>query len=161
MNGGQVHRIYLDELGDIRQLPLELAVMLLTTVKEKQAPEEARYLLQRTQQETPQPSSQAIIELVTTIITYKFENLSRREVEEMLGITLKETRVYREIKQEGREEGELVIILRLLNRKVGELSPQVRSQIETLSLEQLENLGEALLDFNSMGDLQTWLDGNG
>ncbi|MEO1765198.1 MAG: DUF4351 domain-containing protein, partial [Cyanobacteria bacterium J06629_18] len=105
----------------------------------------------------PQPSSQAIIELVTTIITYKFENLSRREVEEMLGITLKETRVYREIKQ----EGELLIILRLLNRKVGELPQQVRSRIETLSLEQLENLGEALLDFNSMGDLQVWLDTNG
>ncbi|MEL7244119.1 MAG: Rpn family recombination-promoting nuclease/putative transposase [Cyanobacteria bacterium J06573_2] len=157
LNGGQVHRIYLDELGDIRQLPLEVAVMLLTTVKENQAPEEARYLLQRTQQETPQPSSQAIIELVTTIITYKFENLSRREVEEMLGITLKETRVYREIKQ----EGELLIILRLLNRKVGELPQQVRSRIETLSLEQLENLGEALLDFNSMGDLQVWLDTNG
>ncbi len=126
LNGGQVHRIYLDELGDIRQLPLELAVILLTTVKEKQAPEEARYLLQRTQQENPQPSSQAIIELVTTIITYKFENLSRREVEEMLGITLKETRVYREIKQEGEEQGERKIILRLLNRRVGELPQQVR-----------------------------------
>lgn len=45
----------------------------------------------------------------------------------MLGITLKETRVYREIKQEGREEGEL--------------SPQIRSSVENLSLEQLENLG--------------------
>ncbi|WP_322745470.1 DUF4351 domain-containing protein [Plectonema radiosum] len=30
--------------------------------------------------------------------------------------------------------------------------------MEKLPLEQLENLGEALLDFNSMGDLQTWLD---
>ena len=32
---------------------------------------------------------------------------------------------------------------------------------ESLILEQLENLGEALLDFNSMSDLQAWLDGNG
>jgi predicted transposase/invertase (TIGR01784 family) len=64
LNGGQVYRIYLDELGNIRDLPLEVAVMLLTTIEEEQAPEEARYLLQRTQQETPQPSSQAIIELV-------------------------------------------------------------------------------------------------
>ncbi|MEO1429999.1 MAG: Rpn family recombination-promoting nuclease/putative transposase [Cyanobacteria bacterium J06633_8] len=158
LNGGQVYRVYLDELGDIRQLPLELAVMLLTTVPEQQAPEEARYLLQRTQQENPQPSSQAIIELITTIITYKFEQLSRREVEEMLGITLKETRVYREIKQEGREEGELLLILRLLTRRVGELSPQMRSSVENLSLEQLENLGEALLDFSSMADLQAWLE---
>ena len=136
LNGGQVYRIYLDELGDIRQLPLELAVMLLTKVPEQQAPEEARYLLQRTQQETPQPSSQAIIELITTIITYKFENLSRREVEEMLGITLQETRVYREIKQ----EGELLLILRQLNRKVGELPQEVRQGVENLSLEQLKIL---------------------
>ncbi|MEM6754920.1 MAG: Rpn family recombination-promoting nuclease/putative transposase [Cyanobacteria bacterium P01_C01_bin.38] len=171
LNGDQVHRIYLDELGDIRQLPLELAVMQLTTVPENQAPEEARYLLQRNQQETTQQSTRAIIELVTTIITYKFEQLSQREVEEMLGITLKETRVYREIKQEGLQEGEQrgqekearLLILRLLTRRVGELSEEMRKKIENLSLEQLENLGEALLDFSSMGDLQTWLDefGNG
>jgi predicted transposase YdaD len=83
----------------------------------------------------------------------------------MLGITLKETRVYREIKQEGREEGREAearsLVFRLLTRRVGELSQEVRSRIETLSLEQLENLGEALLDFNSMTDLQTWLDGIG
>jgi predicted transposase YdaD len=83
----------------------------------------------------------------------------------MLGITLKETRVYREIKQEGREEGREAearsLVFRLLTRRVGELSQEVRSRIETLSLEQLENLGEALLDFNSITDLQTWLDGIG
>lgn len=72
----------------------------------------------------------------------------------MLGITLKETRVYREIK----EEGERSLILRLLTRRVGELPQQVREQIETLSLEQLENLGEALLEFTSMADLQAWLE---
>ena len=161
LNGGQVHRIYLDELGDIRQLPLEVAVMQLTTVPEQQAPEEARYLLQRNQLEPTRQSNQAIIELITTIITYRFENLSQREVEEMLGITLKETRVYREIKQEVLQEGESKLILRLLTRRVGELSTEVKSQVEKLPLEQLENLGEALLDFNSMSDLQTWLDGVG
>ena len=161
LNGEQFYRIYLDELGNIRELPVEVAVMLLTTIPEEQAPEEAKYLLQRTQQEPTQQSTQAIIELITTIISYKFVQLSRKEVEEMLGITFEETRVYQDIKQEGEEQGERKIIFRQLNRRVGELSQEVRSQIETLSLEQLENLGEALLDFNSMGDLQTWLDGNG
>jgi predicted transposase YdaD len=33
LNGNQVHRVYLDELGDIRQLPLWVAMMVLTTVK--------------------------------------------------------------------------------------------------------------------------------
>ncbi len=157
LNGGQVNRVYLDELGDIRELPLELAVMLLTTVDEQQAPEEARYLLQRNQQETPQSSNRAIIELVTTIITYKFEQLTIQEVEEMLGITLKETRVYQEIKEEA-EQRERSLILRLLTRRVGELPQEVRSSVENLSLEKLEHLSEALLDFSSMDDLQLWLE---
>ncbi|MBR8841095.1 MAG: DUF2887 domain-containing protein, partial [Stigonema ocellatum SAG 48.90 = DSM 106950] len=105
LNGNQVNRVYLDELGDIRQLPLWVALMVLTTVKEDKAPEEARYLLGRTSVEASVPSNQVIMEMVTTIMVYKFEQLSRTEVESMLGITLKDTRVYREIKEEGREEG--------------------------------------------------------
>ncbi|RUT13769.1 hypothetical protein DSM107010_10440 [Chroococcidiopsis cubana SAG 39.79] len=76
----------------------------------------------------------------------------------MLGITLKETRVYREIKEEGREEGEKSLVLRQLSRRVGELPQEARSRIESLCLEQLENLGEALLDFTSITDLQAWLE---
>ncbi|MDJ0796893.1 MAG: DUF2887 domain-containing protein [Calothrix sp. MO_167.B12] len=158
LNGDQVHRIYLDELGDIRQLPLWVALMVLTTVDEEKAPQEARYLLARSQQEASQPSSHAIIEMITTIMVYKFEQLSQKEVEQMLGITLKETRVYREIKEEGREAGERSLILRQLPRRVGELPQQVRQRVETLSLEQLENLGVALLDFQGMDDLQVWLE---
>lgn len=88
---------------------------------------------------------------------YKFEQLSQREVEQMLGITLKQTRVYQEIKQEGRQEGEQSLILRQLTRRVGELPDNVRSRIDNLALEQLENLGEALLDFRSIEDLEVWL----
>ena len=122
-------------------------------LEDEQATQEARYLLERNQQEETQPANRAIIERITTITLYKFENKSQREVEEMLGITLKETRVYREIKQ----EGEKSLILRLLNRRVGELPEDVCQQVEVLSLEELENLGEALLDFSSMADLQVWL----
>jgi predicted transposase YdaD len=156
LNSPQVNRIYLDELGDIRSLPLWVALMVLTTIEEEQATEEARYLLARSQQEAPQPENRAIIELLTTIMVYKFENKSQREVEEMLGITLKETRVYREIKEEGREEGEKSLVLRQLARRVGELPQDMRQKIESLSLEHLENLGEALLDFSGMSDLDAW-----
>ncbi len=160
LNGEQVTRIYLDELGDIRSLPVWVALMVLTTIEDEQATEEARYLLTRSQQEAPQPENRVIIELLTTIMVYKFENKSQREVEEMLGITLKETRVYREIKEEGIQEGEQrekSLVLRLLAKRVGELPQDVRQQVESLSLEQLENLGEALLDFTSMADLDAWL----
>jgi predicted transposase/invertase (TIGR01784 family) len=177
LNSPQVHRIYLDELGDIRSLPVWVALMVLTTIEDEQAAEEARYLLTRSQQEEPQPANRAIIELLTTIMVYKFEDKSQREVEQMLGITLKQTRVYREIKEEGREQGleegreqgleegreqgreqeACQLILRQLTRRVGKLPQQVRQQVESLPLEQMENLGEALLDFTSIADLLAWL----
>ncbi|QLE50112.1 Rpn family recombination-promoting nuclease/putative transposase [Nostoc sp. C057] len=162
LNGEQIHRVYLDELGDIRQLPIWVALMVLTTVDEEQAPEEARYLLTRTTQEVLSPSSRAIIELITTIMVYRFEQLTQAEVESMLGITLKETRVYREIKEEGREEGReeatANLILRQLTKRFGELSEEIRSSISGLPLPVLEDLSEALLDFASLADLQVWLE---
>ncbi len=162
LNSPQVRRVYLNELGNIRELPVWVALMVLTTVNEQQAPEEARYLISRSSTEQPETRSQVIIDLITTIIAYRFEQLSRSEVETMLGITLKETRMYQDIKEEGKEEGREVearsLILRLLTRRVGELPSPVRQRVEDLSLEQLENLGEALLDFNSMANLQTWLE---
>ncbi|QLE58592.1 DUF2887 domain-containing protein [Nostoc sp. TCL26-01] len=166
LNGDQVHRIYLDELGDIRSLPLWVAVMVLTTVEEEQAPEEARYLLSRTRNELSPPSSRAIMEIITTIMAYRFEQLSRVELEAMLDITLKETRVYREIKQEGREEGReqgrqeeaVNFVTRQLKKRLGELPQAVRPVVLGLSLSMLEELGEALLDFTSVADLQAWLE---
>jgi predicted transposase YdaD len=71
---------------------------------------------------------------------------------------MRESVIYQEILQEGRQEGERSLVLRLLARKVGTLPQEVRSRVENLPLEQLENLGEALLNFSSISDLQAWLD---
>lgn len=40
---------------------------------------------------------------------------------------------------------------------MGQLTPEMRSQIQQLPVAQLEELGEALLDFSSMQDLTDWL----
>ncbi|OKH36616.1 hypothetical protein NIES2119_16435 [[Phormidium ambiguum] IAM M-71] len=153
LNGTRVHRVYLNELGEMAQLPLGVALMVLTTLQENQAAVEARNLLARSQQELPTQMSRAIMEMITTIMVYKFTNLSRQEVEAMLGISLQQTRVY----QEAREDEAKSLILRLLTRRVGEVPDSLRSQIETLSLTQLESLGEALLDFSNLSDLEVWL----
>jgi len=167
LNGNQVHRVYLDELGNIRSLPLWVALMMLTTVQESQAPEEARYLLTRIRQEVPSPSSRAIIEIVTTIMVYKFTQLSQAEVESMLGITLQETQVYREIKEEGIKEGikegqqseAANIVIRLMSKRIGQkLSEEIALRISSLPLPVLEDLSEALLDFTTLADLQAWLE---
>jgi hypothetical protein len=60
-------------------------------------------------------------------------------------------------KTEGKTEEAQSLILRLLARRIGELSPEVRSQIQGLSLPQLETLGEALLDFTEPADFVNWL----
>ncbi|MEH1807721.1 DUF2887 domain-containing protein [Nostoc sp.] len=150
LKSGQVRRVYLDKLGDLRQQPLGLGLMLLTNVtSETEAVEGARFLLEQARQQ----SEQAIIDLVTTIIVYKFSNLSREEIAAMLGLNLEEPRAIREAK----EEGERTIVLRLLNRRVGNIPDALLSQIQGLSVEQLEALGDALLDFSSLADLEGWL----
>lgn len=153
LNGSRVHRIYLNELGEMAQLPLGVALMVLTTLQENQAAIEARNLLARSQQELPPETSRAILEMVTTIMVYKFINLSRQEVEAMLGITLEQTRVY----QEAREDEAKSIVLRLLPRRVGEVPEPIKVQIDALSITQLESLLEALLDFSNLSDLERWL----
>lgn len=65
------------KLGNIRQLPLWVALMVLTIVGDAEAPEEAKYLLDRARAEDVSPESgRAIIDMVATIISYKFGQIS-------------------------------------------------------------------------------------
>ncbi len=59
--------------------------------------------------------------------------------------------------QEGNKQGEQRLVIRQLNRRIGEIDTSLIERIQSLSIEQLENLGEALLDFSSVADLETWL----
>ena len=94
-------------------------------------------------------------------MVYKFLQLNREEIEEMLGLSeLKQTRVYQEALEEGRQEKGVTIVLRLLDRKLGQVAPDVLSQIQQLPTIQLEELREALLDFDSAQDLTDWLQGS-
>jgi predicted transposase YdaD len=65
-----------------------------------------------------------------------------------------------EFLQEGEERGERSLILRQLTRRIGEVAPEVRAQIQGLSLAKLESLGEALLDFTGADDLNEWMQRN-
>ena len=50
---------------------------------------------------------QQLLELIETILVYKFPQMSRQEIEAMFGLSeLKQTRVYQEAKEEGKLEGE-------------------------------------------------------
>jgi predicted transposase/invertase (TIGR01784 family) len=58
---------------------------------------------------------------------------------------------------EGRKDEALSLLTRLLIRRIGPIAPQTTEQIQTLSVEELEDLGEALLDFSEASDLTNWL----
>jgi hypothetical protein len=89
--------------------------------------------------------------------------------------------VQQEIRQEVRQEEARLFVLRLLERKLdlafsqkskapeqapaGQLLPALesppewmQSRLHALTLDQLEDLGEALLNFSTLADLATWLE---
>ncbi|MEG3440149.1 Rpn family recombination-promoting nuclease/putative transposase [Pannus brasiliensis CCIBt3594] len=57
----------------------------------------------------------------------------------------------------GRQQEALSLISRQLNRRFGQLSPDVADRIRDLPVERLEQLGEDLLDFSGPEDLVAWL----
>ncbi len=90
---------------------------------------------------------------------------------------MKESVIYQDILEEGRQEGlqlglrqgieqglqeglqqQQALILRLLNRRVGNIPTDLQTVIEQLSRTELEDLGEALLDFTTLSDLSNWLE---
>jgi predicted transposase YdaD len=79
---------------------------------------------------------------------------------------MRESVIYQDIlqegRQEGRQEGETALILRQLTRRLGTVAmpPEVQDRIRGLSIAQLEDLAEALLDFSQPTDLMNWLEGH-
>jgi predicted transposase/invertase (TIGR01784 family) len=156
---GKLIRIYLDELGDLSLLPIGVSLMVLTTLSDDQAPEKARNLLEQAQ--ASPTDSRAIIEMITTIMAYKFTNLTREEVEVMLGIELQETGFYKSSKAEGVQEGEAKVILKLLQRQFGDIPTETQNDIFQLPISRLDTLTETFSEFRTVQDLQQWLSING
>ena len=146
-------------LEDFLGIPSEqigVQLMQLIVSKDRDTAQYLQGMVQRLQGKTD-PANQAIIELISTVMVYKFPQLSREEIESMFTVSdLKQTKVY----QEAQIEEAQVLILRLLNRRVGAIASETETQIRNLSLSQIEALGEALLDFSECADLDQWLKQN-
>ena len=56
----------------------------------------------------------------------------------------------------GLHKGHKRLALRMLKKRFGSIDENFCSKIEELSAEKLEQLCEALLDFNSIDDLSNW-----
>ena len=74
---------------------------------------------------------------------------------------LSESPWYQQILNEGRQKGKqeeaVAMMTRQLTRKFGSLSPELQERLQELSLEQLEELSEVLLDLSAIASLETWL----
>ena len=157
--------------------PSTLGVGLVRLIVE---PDQTAAVLARTLMEqakvAPLPvlDTAAIIELIETIVVYKFPRLNREEIAEMLSISdLKQTRVFQEFYEDGLQQGlqqgqqqgqqqglqqeGVILVRRQLTRRLGQVPTDWQEAIATLSVPQLEDLGEALLDFTQLADLEAWL----
>ncbi len=63
--------------------------------------------------------------------------------------------------QEGQQEAARRLVLRQLTRRFGDLEPGLRERVAGLPTDRLEELGEALLAFESADELSAWLDDAG
>ena len=136
----RVRRIYLDEMGDAAEQFIGVGIVQLVVESKQRTPEVARHLISKARQDlTDAVIQQQIIELIETVVLYKFPNLNREELEAMLGLSeLRQTRVYQEAREEGRQEGkleaklEMVPLLRQLGLSVEEIAQRVGLDVETI-----------------------------
>jgi len=63
--------------------------------------------------------------------------------------------------QAGKQEGEAQLVWRQLTRRCGNLPVSYQSVLGRLSLAELEDLGEALLDWQGPAELEAWLAARG
>lgn len=172
----RIVRVYLDELPQDESL--NLGIVRLIVAPEREAIALAQSLADR----VGQGDRERVIEFIETVLMYKFPRMSREEVEAMFTLgDLKQTRIYQEAVQEGEQRGKLQgkiegekigtqrgqilgrqqglkqFAVKLLTRKFGKVSVKTVKRLEKLSAEQLEELAEAVLDFEKVADLDAWL----
>ena len=101
-------RIYLDEL-ESPSPSLTLATVQLIIAEETTAIERGKVLIKRTNEEIEdERPRRELLQLIETILVYKLPKLSRQEIETMFSLSdLRQTKVYQEALEEGRQEGEL------------------------------------------------------
>jgi predicted transposase/invertase (TIGR01784 family) len=135
----RLQRLYLNQLSDEwAQRSPAVAALQLIGLKPTVAKSRAKALVQQVQHERHLPNSSAIVELIETICVYKFPDLSREQIEAMLGTTnLKQTKVYQEAKQEGALETKQESVSRFL--AMGLTLQQVARGLD-LPIEEVEQI---------------------
>jgi predicted transposase/invertase (TIGR01784 family) len=141
---GRLQRIYLDELPpEMGNLSLEMGLLQLMGLKDSEAPDRAKVILNQTYQQTSDVAEQRrVLEWILTVLVHKFSKLSREEIAAMLGVTreLRETQFYQDVKQEGKEETLAQTIPMLL--RAGVSMEEIADQLK-ITIEQVRQFAQA------------------
>ena len=81
-----------------------------------------------------------------------------REEGKVQGIQEGKAQGIQEGKAQGVQEGKSSLLLKLLSRKLGTISDEIKVLLHELSPERLDILSEALFDLESLADLHNWLE---
>ncbi|TAG86206.1 MAG: Rpn family recombination-promoting nuclease/putative transposase [Oscillatoriales cyanobacterium] len=60
-------------------------------------------------------------------------------------------------REQATKTAQISLILRQMVKRLGKIEPETENHIRELSIQELENLGDAVLDFKNMSDLTVWL----
>ena len=106
------------------------------------------------------------IELALNLANQANMTVEELEIVERRGIMLQDekgriTYAKEEGRKEGKEEGRLeqtlALVRRLLKKRFGDITLTISSQIDNLTLSNLERLTEDIFDFDALEDLENWL----
>ena len=160
----RVTRLYLSDLKHQQGLTPNLALLQLLVSDQAASTELGKAVLKQAQTE---PEFERCLSLIETILANKFPDLTTEMIMQILDLKqmdITQSKFYQEIRanglqegrQEGRQEQAANLVLRQLTRRLGVLPSEQVNRIQGLSVPLLEELGEALLDFTVMADLEDW-----
>ena len=103
----RLRKVYLNQIADSEETELGIGTLRLIVETQSLAPSLAKSLIDKAKDSiTDATVSSQLVELIETIIIYKFPQLTLEEVKRMLNIEgIKQTRVYQDAKAEGIEQG--------------------------------------------------------
>ncbi|NES18450.1 MAG: Rpn family recombination-promoting nuclease/putative transposase [Symploca sp. SIO3E6] len=164
VQAGNLRVFYLEDTPDTSN---SIALGLVRLVVEPTSNIENRVRqLERSVRALPGAQQRNAIELVEQALVYKFPDRPWRELEAMFGLTeWKQTRFYQEVEaegiQKGHQEGRItearVLVIGLLKRRFPDMTQEINSLVEDLSLSNLEKLTYSILELNTWEDLLRWL----
>jgi predicted transposase/invertase (TIGR01784 family) len=113
--------------------------------------------------ETVPETLSAVPEIQKAFRIAREDNFTQEELKELQKqeLWIQDQQIAIEIAREQvTKTAQLSLILRQLVRRLGTIQPETENCIRQLSVEELENLGEAVLDFKHPSDLTVWLQAN-